>query len=258
MRRSPPIVLLLLALLLAAPAVYGAAPEFPPLTGRVVDRAGLLSERDEAEIGAALAQFEQETTNQLVVVTLPSLQGLPIEDFGYQLGRHWGIGRAGEDNGALLIVAPEEREVRIEVGYGLEGELTDALSRTIIETRILPRFRQGDFAAGIKAGVAAILEALGGAYDPALPAAPVSGREDAPFPLPLAFALVILLMLLVNRILGPRRHGPGTPGHRRRRRRAVLLPGGGYHGGGGGGGFGGGGFSGGGGSFGGGGASGRW
>ena len=90
--------------------------------------------------------------NQIVVVTLESLQGLPIEDYGYQLGRHWGIGQKGKDNGALLIVAPEEREVRIEVGYGPEGELTDAQSRTIIETRILPRFRRGDFAAGIKAG----------------------------------------------------------------------------------------------------------
>ena len=80
-----------------------------------------------------------------MVVTVTSLQGLPIEEYGYQLGRHWGIGQKGKDNGALLIVAPEEREVRIEVGYGLEGELTDAQSRTIIETRILPHFRQGDF-----------------------------------------------------------------------------------------------------------------
>ena len=117
-----------------------------------------------------------------MVATLESLQGLPIEDYGYQLGREWGIGQAGKDNGALLIVAPEEREVRIEVGYGLEGELTDALSRTIIETSILPRFRQGDFAAGIKAGVAAMIETLGGSYDPALPPVQVRERERAPSP----------------------------------------------------------------------------
>ena len=255
-----PIVPLLLALVVAASGVaHGAAPDFPQLTGRVVDRAGLLSERDEAEIEAALAQFEQATGNQLVVVTLASLQGLPIEEFGYQLGRHWGIGQAGKDNGALLIVAPEERAVRIEVGYGLEGELTDALSRTIIESRILPQFRQGDFAVGIKAGVAAIIASLGGAYDPALPPVQASDRDEAPFPLPLALALVILLVLLLNRILGPRRLGPGTPGHRGRRRR-VLAPGGSYEPGGRGGGFGrgGGGFGGGGGGFGGGGASGRW
>ena len=158
----------------------------------MVDQAGLLSERDEAELEAALARFEEATTAQIVVATLESLQDLPIEDYGYQLGREWGIGQAGKDNGALLIVAPEEREVRIEVGYGLEGELTDAQSRTIIETRILPHFRQGDFAAGIKAGVAAMIGALGGSYDPALPPVALQDREPAPSPIPLAVALPIL------------------------------------------------------------------
>ena len=254
MRRALPTapLLLALALLTSVPAA-AAEPLFPPLTGRVVDQAGLLSERDQAELEAALARFEEATTNQIVVATLDSLEGLPIEDYGYRLGRHWGIGQEGKDNGALLIVAPEERAVRIEVGYGLEGELTDALSRTIIETRILPHFRQGDFAAGIKAGVAAMIGALGGSYDPALPPVRVGEREEAPFPLPLALALMILLILLLNRVLGERRHGPGTPGYRGRR---VILSGGGQGGGSRGGG--GGGFSGGGGSFGGGGASGRW
>ena len=259
MRRALPVAPLLLALALLASALAEAAePTFPPLTGRVVDQAGLLSERDQAELEAALARFEQATTNQIVVATLDSLQGLPIEDYGYRLGRHWGIGQEGKDNGALLIVAPEEREVRIEVGYGLEGELTDALSRTIIETRILPHFRQGDFAAGIRAGVAAMIGALGGSYDPVLPPAQVGEREEAPFPLPLALALIILLILLLNRVLGGRRHGPGTPGYRGRR---VILSGGDRDGGssrGGGFGGGGGGFRGGGGGFGGGGASGRW
>ena len=241
-------------LLLAIAVVRADEPEFPPLTGRVVDRAGLLSERDERELEAALARFETETTNQIVVVTLPSLQGLPLEDYGYQLGRHWGIGQAGKDNGALLIVAPEEREVRIEVGYGLEGELTDAQSRTIIETRILPHFRQGDFAAGIKAGVAAMIETLGGSYRPALP--PARARDSEPSPFPRAIALPIILIIVLNRLVGQRRRGRcrayGGP---------VIVPGGwggrqsGWGGkrGGSGGGFGGGG-----GSFGGGGASGRW
>jgi uncharacterized protein len=247
------LLLLALALLAGAP-VRAAAAEFPALTGRVVDQAGLLSERDEAELEAALARFEEATTAQIVVVTLESLQDLPIEDYGYQLGRAWGIGQAGEDNGALLIVAPEEREVRIEVGYGLEGELTDAQSRTIIETRILPHFRQGDFAAGIKAGVAAMIGALGGSYDPALPPVALQDREPAPSPIPLAVALPILVLIVLNRLFGRRRRryrrGFGGP---------LILPGG-WHGGRGGGrgGFGGGGFSGGGGGFGGGGASGRW
>ena len=241
--------------LLAITLVQAAEPQFPPLTGRVNDRAGLLSERDERELETALARFEADTTNQIVVATLPSLQGLPIDDYGYQLGRHWGIGQEGRDNGALLIVAPEEREVRIEVGYGLEGELTDAQSRTIIETRILPRFRQGDFAAGVKAGVAGMIETLGGRYDPALAPVQVRESERAPSPFPLAIALPIIMMIILNRLFGRRRRrgryrGYGGP---------VIVPGGwggrrgGYRGGGRGGGF-----SGGGGSFGGGGASGRW
>ena len=259
MRPALPIGSLLLALALLAGALAQAAePEFPPLTGRVVDQAGLLSERDQAELEAALARFEEATTSQIVVATLESLQDLPIEDYGYQLGRHWGIGQEGKDNGALLIVAPEEREVRIEVGYGLEGELTDALSRTIIETAILPRFREGDFAAGIKAGVAAMIEALGGSYQPALPPVAVRPEEPAPSPIPLAIMLPIMALFVLNRLFG-----------RRRRRRSryryggpVIVPGG-WHGGRGGGGggrggFSGGGFSGGGGGFGGGGASGRW
>jgi uncharacterized protein len=239
--------------LLAIAVVHAAEPEFPPLTGRVNDNAGLLSERDQSELEAALARFETETTNQIVVATVESLQGLPIEEYGYQLGRHWGIGQAGKDNGALLIVAPEEREVRIEVGYGLEGELTDARSRTIIETRILPHFRQGDFAAGIKAGVAAMIETLGGSYDPALPPVQVRDSEPAPAPFPVALALMaIMIFIVLNRLSGLRGRGG-----RRSRGGMVVIPGGwgGRHGSGGGRG---GGFSGGGGSFGGGGASGRW
>jgi uncharacterized protein len=239
-------------LLLAVAVVQAAAPDFPPLTGRVNDGAGLLSERDQAELESALARFETETTNQIVVATLDSLQGLAIEEYGYQLGRHWGIGQEGKDNGALLIVAPEEREVRIEVGYGLEGDLTDAQSRTIIETDILPHFRRGDFPAGIKAGVAGMIETLGGSYDPALPPVQVRESERAPAPWPLAIVLPFILIVVLNRMYGRR----GRRSRRRGYRGPVIVPGG--WGGRGGGGRGGGGFSGGGGSFGGGGASGRW
>jgi uncharacterized protein len=258
MRRAPGLLFLLLGLiLLPGPAVRAAEPEFPALTGRVVDDAGVLNERDQQELEAALAAFEKQSGDQLVIATLKSLQGLPIEDYGYQLGRHWGIGQQGKDNGAILIVAPEEREVRIEVGYGLEGELTDAKSRTIIEADILPRFRAGDFAAGIKAGAAAMIRTLGGTYDPALPPVRV-GEQRPPAGFPLALVLPVILIVLFNRFFGGRRgrryrRGYGGP---------VILPGGfsGRGGGGrGGGGFGGGGgFSGGGGSFGGGGATGRW
>ena len=137
-----------------------AAPQFPNLTGRVVDNAELLSTSEHERLTRLLAEHESQTTNQVVVVTLKSLQGYEIEDFGYQLGRHWGIGQGGKDNGVLLVVAPTERKVRIEVGYGLEGTLTDALSRNIIETRILPAFKNGNYETGIRRGTDGILSAL--------------------------------------------------------------------------------------------------
>jgi uncharacterized protein len=106
--------------------------------------------------------LEAKTTDQFVVVTLKSLQGTSVEDFGYQLGRHWGIGQKGRNNGVLLIVAPNERKVRIEVGYGLEGKLTDAVTKLIIEGGIIPRFRAGDFPGGIVRGVDDIIQILTG------------------------------------------------------------------------------------------------
>jgi len=117
-----------------------AAPAFPELTGRVVDNASMLSPQAEQHLNKLLAAHENASTNQLVVVTLPDLQGYTIEQYGYQLGRHWGIGQGGENNGVLLIVAKAERKVRIEVGYGLEGELTDAISSNIIHTVITREF----------------------------------------------------------------------------------------------------------------------
>jgi uncharacterized protein len=135
---------------------------FPTLTGRVVDEAGLLTSADRAALTGSLADLEAKTTDQLVVVTLKSLQGTAIEDYGYQLGRYWKIGQKDKDSGALLIVAASERKVRIEVGYGLEGTLTDAATKLIIENSILPRFKTGDFSGGIKSGVADIIQLLGG------------------------------------------------------------------------------------------------
>jgi len=135
---------------------------FPALTGRVVDEANILNSATRSALTEKLAALETKTTNQLVVVTLKSLQGTSIEDYGYQLGRAWGIGQKGKNNGVLLIVAPTERKVRIEVGYGLEGTLTDALSRVIIETSIIPRFRANDFPGGITRGADSIIQVLSG------------------------------------------------------------------------------------------------
>ena len=128
----------ILGLLLSAVAFAAYALTFPELTGRVVDDAGILDPATKAALERKLAEFETKTTGQLVVVTLKSLQGTSIEDYGYQLGRQWQIGQKEKNTGALLIVAPNERKVRIEVGYGFEGTLTDTVSRLIIENSILP------------------------------------------------------------------------------------------------------------------------
>lgn len=148
--------------ILAAGAVDAQSLSFPVLTGRVVDEAALLTEADRAILTTSLAALEAKTGVQLVVVSLKSLQGAQIEDFGYQLGRFWRIGQKDKNSGALLIVAPNQRVVRIEVGYGLEGVLTDALTRTIIETSILPKFKTGDFAGGVKDGAEQIIQTLAG------------------------------------------------------------------------------------------------
>ena len=159
--RRAALLVLLLALIAAAP-VFASGPSFPRLSGRVVDDAHILSASTQSDLTAMLARHEQATGEQVVVVTLPSLQGYSIEDFGYQLGRYWGIGQKDKNTGALLIVAPKEHKVRIEVGYGLEGTLTDAMSRVIIERDILPEFKRGDFNAGVLAGTTTILKVLGG------------------------------------------------------------------------------------------------
>jgi len=178
LHRSPTflrIIILALAFVFH-PATATAALQFPALTGRVVDEAGILSPAARAELDAQLAAHEKATTNQVVVVTLKSLQGDDIADYGYQLGRHWGIGQKGKNNGVLLIVAPNERKLRIEVGYGLEGVLTDAESRIIIERVIKPYFKQGDYDQGIRAGVNAILAALGGEFQ--APPPPATAASD--------------------------------------------------------------------------------
>src|SRR6185437_5091851 len=209
-----------------------------------------------------LAAYSQQNGTQLVVVTLPTLNGYPIDDYGYQLGRHWGIGQKGKNNGVLLIVNAGERQVRIEVGYGLEGTLTDAQSFLIIHNVIVPRFRRGDYAGGITAGADAILSVLGG-HQLADEHQQVRDRGGTGFLMFLVF-LFVLLPLLRMMFGGGGWGGPGYRGGgwlgwlalgmlssgRRRGLGGDRFGGGGF----GGGGFGG--FSGGGGSFGGGGASG--
>jgi uncharacterized protein len=244
---------ILLFLLFAVPAL-AAEPNSPLLTGRVVDEAGILNPATIKNLTDRLAKHEQTTGEQVVVVTLKSLQGYSIEEFGYQLGRHWGIGQKDKNTGAILIVVPNERKVRIEVGYGLEGKLTDAVSRTIIETDIVPNFRRGDFAAGVLSGTTSILKVLrsgsatGTEPDVNSNALRTAVGADSGWDYPAMMAIFFIFMII--RSLLPWRHGI----YRRvgRSYGYSSFPDGGFSGGGGGG------FSGGGGSFGGGGASGSW
>jgi uncharacterized protein len=250
------ILALLGALLFAGFAL--AALTFPPLTGRVVDQANVLSATEREKLTPKLADLEQKSGIQLVVATVSSLQDQDIEPYANELFRTWKLGEKAKNNGVLLLVAPKERRVRIEVGYGLEGTLTDALSKIIIANAIAPRFKVNDFDGGVARGVDDIITVLttdAGEWEKKpslrLDAQPVPGWAQWLLVAALIafltafvispgfrwFALNVLLNILLNP--GPVRGGSGR---------------GGFDGGG----FGGGGFGGGGGSSGGGGASGSW
>lgn len=248
----------------ASNSLDAGMPAFPALTGPVVDDAHLLPRNVFDTLSQQLAAYAHNTGTQLVVVTLPTLKGYPIDMYGYQLGRHWGIGQKGKNNGALLIVDAGEKQMRIEVGYGLEGTLTDAQSFEIIHNIITPQFKQGHYAAGITAGVQAILGVLGHQHQ-AVREQRVRNRSGTGILMLIIIAIALLPLIFAIFSKGGR-GGPGGSGRRGGMGWlgwiALGMLGGGMMGGGfGGGGFGGGGFggfSGGGGSFGGGGASGGW
>ena len=239
---------------LVTPAL-AAGPTFPPLTGRVMDNANVIDDATEFDLNNKLAALERKTSRQLVVVTLPSLQGYEISDYGYQLGRAWGIGQAKLNNGVLFIIAPNEHKARIEVGYGLEPILTDALSEVILQTAVLPKFRAGDYNGGVEAGVDALIQQLSlntseaeAKAAAAEQQAQQSGSQGGGFP---GILIFLFIAFAIFRVFGgwgflPFLFMGGGRGY------------GGYGGGGWSGGGGGGGFGGGGGSFGGGAASGSW
>ncbi|MEJ2699971.1 MAG: TPM domain-containing protein [Desulfuromonadales bacterium] len=236
------LVCLFLLLLPAAARAF----DVPPATGYVNDRAGMLSETTVLKLDQFLQNFERTDSTQIVVLTVPSLEGEPLEDYSIKVAQAWGIGQKGKDNGALLLIAKKERKIRIEVGYGLEGRLTDLISGRIVDNVIEPRFKAGDFDGGVVAGVAAMAEAVRGEYK----GTGHTGHRRERHPLGLLGMLLFFAPWLI--FLGG--------GRRARRRHTGFWIGGPPFGGGfGGGGFGGGGgFSGGGGGFGGGGASGGW
>jgi len=154
----------LLVLLVFLFSFLDASIDFPKLTGQVVDRANILNEHQESAIANLLKEHENKTSNQIVVVTINTLNGYDIADYGYQLGRHWGIGQKERNNGVLLIIAMRERKLRIEVGYGLEGSLTDNISKNIIDSKIRPYFKKQKYYKGISRGVNSILESIKGEY----------------------------------------------------------------------------------------------
>jgi uncharacterized protein len=240
----------LASLLLLLPAPAAALLPVPPLTDPVVDQAGILDAASERRLGA-LARAAREARGggvQLQFLTVRSLEGEPIEDFSIRVAETWKLGSAERDDGVLVTVAVEDRSVRIEVGGGLEGGLTDAQSSRIIRGTIVPAFQAGRFGDGLYDAGVQILSALG-----ALPT-DVARRQASPHPQARFPVLAIVVLFVVISVLR------SFTGFGRRRRRHLWWGGGPWIGGGGGGGFGGGGggWSGGGGGFSGGGASGRW
>jgi uncharacterized protein len=235
-----------------------AALTFPELTGRVVDQANVLSSVARARLTEKLADLEQKSGIQLVVATVNSLQDQDIETYANQLFRHWQLGEKTKNNGVLLLVAPKEKRVRIEVGYGLEGTLTDALSKIIIINAIAPRFKANDFDGGITHGVDDIVTVLTTDSEE-WQQKPAFRIDHKPVPEWVRWLAVAALIAFVTGFVI-------SPGFRWFVLNVLLnillnpspMRSGGGRGGFDGGGFGGGGFSGGGGSSGGGGASGSW
>ncbi|MCO1333906.1 TPM domain-containing protein [Microbulbifer sp. OS29] len=248
MNRSSLAMLSLIALL----CTWGGSAEvqFPPLSGPVVDQAKLLKADERYQLTELIQKYERDSGHQLVVATLAELQGITIEEYANQLARQWKLGKKDKDNGVLFVIAPNEKKIRIEVGYGLEGALTDALAANIIQTKVLPEFRNGNFSGGINAGVNSIIAATKKEYV----AEPVETKQEQRISLLIGIALLLFMLHLFGSAV------LGSPVNGRIYKRGRY---GGYYGGGG---FGGGisrggaggGFSGGGGGFGGGGASGGW
>lgn len=231
--------------LLAALQAAAQPMEIPDLREYATDRTLTLSQDQLAALNRQLMQFDQQTSTQIVVLLVPTTGDLSIEEAALKVAERNKIGKQGRDNGALLLIAKEDRAVRIEVGRGLEGVLPDILAGQIIRKEIVPKFREGDLPGGVFAGVEAMIQATKNEYK----ADPASQAPKQFNIMPILIVIFILFMIMRSRRSGRGGFGGFPP----------IIGGGGWGGGGlGGGGFSGGGFSGGGGSFSGGGASGRW
>ncbi len=241
---------LLFALFWLFQAVPAFALELPPIPDTYIyDSAQILSPATRQGLEERLAAFERDSSNQVLVATFPDLQGETIEEFSIRLAEKWKPGQKGRENGAILVVSKGDRKVRIEVGYGLEGVLPDAVAKSILHNEILPHFKGGYFDAGIVAGIEAILKASAGEYQGS------GGDKTAPISIGTILFLVILFFFVILPLL---RGSSGISGRGPYRGSPWTFGGGGGGWGSRSGGGGGGGFSSGGGSFGGGGASGGW
>jgi uncharacterized protein len=242
---------ILLALLLFFSICAYSQPDVPAHGGFWVhDQANVLSAQSKQKLESILQAERDSTSNQIAVLIIPSLENGSLEEFSLRVAEEWKLGKAQKDNGVLLLIAIQDRLMRIETGYGLEGSLTDAISSRIIRNEIAPHFRTGDYEAGVEAGVMAILRAISGEYrnDDPTP----EKRHAKKFPLSTIIIIIIIIILASRRGRGGRGGGHWSAG------RGWIGPIGGMGGSwGSGGGFGGGSFGGGGG-FGGGGSSGSW
>ena len=263
----PPSLWLLAAWLLVLGAmgtVQAQAPPIPPTPQTLVnDYAGLLASGERAALERKLVAYDDSTSNQITVVTLPTLGGADAGDYATNLGRAWGVGQQGVSNGLVLLVSVEDRQLFIATGFGMEAVVTDVTAGRIIRNVIAPNFRAGRYYAGLDQATDALMQAAAGEFS-AADRAPGSGEGQVD--LVLLFILLIIVFIVLTS-LSSSRGGPGSGGASRPRGRSrgpgiIVLPGGWSGGGGGwsgGGGFGGGGFGGfGGGGFGGGGAGGGW
>jgi len=233
--------LLALCVMALCGAATASALDFPPLTGRVVDQAGILNADIKNDITEKSKDLEEKYGIQFVIATVPSPQGNDIETYANELFRTWKLGQAQKNNGVLLLVAPHEHKVRIEVGYGLEGTLTDALASVIISAAIVPRFKTGDFSGGIERGVGGILDVLSGDTSEWQPRPSI--REDnqsflwAFFPLMFCIGLVLIVRMLAVGIADIYRgirygdwHSAPACHFVRRHGRMVFVPAGGSSG----------------------------
>ena len=225
LRQSILLVFLFVAVLAGLSPCPGLALDVPPLAAHVNDYAGVMSKQAAQELEADLSRFEKSDSTQIVILTIPSLEGEDLEAFSIKVAESWKIGQKGIDNGVILLVARNERKVRIEVGRGLEGRLTDLMSGRIIRERIVPRFKAGDFDGGLTQGAQAIMEVVRGEYK-ANAEEPVRARRGAP---PILTLLIFLFLALVftgaiSKVFGAVTGAVGLPVAAKLAFSAISLP----------------------------------